>query len=410
MRGFFMRLTVLVVALLAIGPPTVSAQSGASSSDADRAEAAGRYEEALAAYQRLAAADAGDHRGRLAIARLQERLGHPDRAEAVFRSVMLEDPRSLEATLGTARTLIEQLRPEDALDVLDAAEYLAPEDPAVLAALGRAHGDAGHASTSVSYFLRAASISRTREHLFSFEQARLAHEHRIESRSFGEQYSGSTPNARAADLAVNLRVNDRLRISGRGQVQRKRGLSEARGGAGLEWRTTAYTTVVAQALIGRDNVVIPGQDYLAEVDHVYGTTTWIAGVRYFNVDTSAVTTVSPALTWQAGDRMSFTLRYALSLTDRSAEQAAVMKGHTAHLRGSYQLRPRVTVLAGYAYGVDDFDTLSVDRLGAFSAHTGSIGARADLSTLTSIAGSFERQSRQADVTLQRFTLTLAQRF
>ena len=137
-----MRLTVLVVALLVIGPSVGLAQSPASSSDADRAEAAGRYEEALAVYQRLAAADPRDHQARLAIARLQERLGHSARAEAVFRSVMLEDPRSIEATLGVARTLVEQLHPEDALDVLDAAERLAPENPDVLAALGRAHGDA----------------------------------------------------------------------------------------------------------------------------------------------------------------------------------------------------------------------------------------------------------------------------
>ena len=405
-----MRLTVLVVALLVIGPSAGLAQSPASLSDADRAEAAGRYEEALAVYQRLAAADARDHQARLAIARLQERLGHPARAEAVFRSVMLENPRSIEATLGVARTLVEQLHAEDALDVLDAAERLAPGNPDVLAALGHAHGKAGHTATSVSYYERAAAISRSQEHLYAFEQARLAHEHRVESRSFGEQYNGATPDSRATDLAVNLRLNNALRITGRGQVQRKLGLSDARGGGGVQWRATGYTTFAVQALVGRDNAVMPGQDYLAEVDHIYGATTWTAGVRYFDFNTATVTTVSPALTWRAADHVSLTLRYALSLTDRAGKNTAVTKGHSADLRGTYRVHPRVIILAGYAYGVDDFDTLSVDRIGAFSAHTALIGARAEFSSLTSVAGSFERQSRPAGVTLQRFTLTLAQRF
>lgn len=403
-----MRLTVLIVGLLAAAP-YAAAQGTASTSEAATFEAGGRYEEALAAYQRLAAADARDHRARLAVARVQERLGHPDRAEAVFRSVMLEDPANLEARLGTARTLVEQLRPEDALEVLGAAETQAPEDPSVLAALGRAHRDAGHDAEAVRYFERASAIGRTPAYQLSLENARRLHDHRVESRSFGEAYNGATPNAHATDLAVNLRLSDSVRVSGRGQLQRKFGVSDARGGGGVEWRVTPYTTVTAQALVGPGNEVMPAHDYLGEIAYSYGAFTSSGSVRYFDFDTARVTTVSPALNWVITDRLSLGLRYALSLTETTAANSTA-KGHTGHVRGSYEIRRRVVLFAGYATGVDDFDNFSVDRIGAFRADAGSVGVRVELPTLTSVSGAFEHQTRQNGVTLSRAVVSVAQRF
>lgn len=404
-----MRLSVLIVGLLVAAPYAAAAQDAVSTSEPAILEAAGRYEEALAAYQRLAAGEARDHRVRLAIGRLQERLGHPDRAEAVFRSVVLEDPANLEARLGTARTLLEQLRPEEALDVLDAAETQAPEDPSVLAALGRAHSDAGHDAESVRYFERASSIGRTPAYQLSLERARRIHDHRIESRSFSESYSGTTPNARATDLAVNVRVSDSLRVSGRGQVQRKFGVDDARGGGGIEWRATPYTTVTAQALVGPDNVVMPTHDYLGEVAYSYGAFTSSGSVRYFDFDVARITTVSPALNWAATGRLSLALRYALSLTNATGLDSTA-RGHTAHLRGAYEIGPRVVAFAGYARGVDDFDSFSVDRIGAFRAHAGAVGVRVDLPTVTSVSVAYERQTRQNGVTLDRAVVSIAQRF
>lgn len=403
-----MRLTLLLAGILAITNP-VLAQDTASSSEAASLETAGRYEDALAAYQRLANANPRDHEARLAIARLEERLGHPDRAETVFRSVMLEDPTSVEATLGTGRTLIEQLHPEDAIDVLAAAERLAPQDPDVLSALGRAHRDAGHTGESLRYFERAAAASTTAGQRLMLERARAGHDHRIESRSFGEQYNGSTPDARATDLAVNFRVNDAVRVGARGQYQRKFDVSDARGGVGIEWRHTAYTTFAAQALIGPDNEVLPRRDIFGEAAYRYGSWVSSGNVRYFGFDGAHMTTFSPAVTFQPGDRLSLSLRYAFSLTGVDGFDGST-DGHTGQLRGSWLLRPRVTILAGYSYGIDDFDALSIDRVGAFTAHTGSAGVRVDLRTLTSLGAVYQYQSRDAGVRLQRLTVTIGQSF
>jgi hypothetical protein len=60
--------------------------------------------------------------------------------------------------------------------------------------------------------------------------------------------------------------------------------------------------------------------------------------------------------------------------------------------------------------VEDFDDLTIDRIGAFQANTGSAGVRVDLPWLTSLVGSYERQQRQDDTTMQRISIGVSQRF
>jgi YaiO family outer membrane protein len=402
----FMLFTLLLLMLL--GDAQGLAASRPSAEEAGQPESAGRYDEALAALQQRAASNPNDRVARLAIGRLHERMGHPDRAEAVFRSVLLEDSTSVEALLGVGRTLLNRLRWDEALEVLDRAEKLAPSDPDVLTALGRAHRDAGHAARAVDYFGRVASLSPGEESRMRLEQARRAHQHRVESRSFSEQFSGSTPNSRNTDLSVNYRINDVLRLTGRGQLQRKFGTDDARGGAGVEWRWAPSATLVAHALVGPGNVVMPKGDYLGEIDYGYRSATWTMAVRYFDFEGPHVTTVSPAVTWSLSSRASVGLGYALSLTDSPV--APSEKGHSAQVRGSYRLRPRMNVLASYSRGVDSFETFSVDRIGAFSANTGSIGAHLDLPSLTTIVTTYEYQRRTDDTSMGRVTVSLAQRF
>src|SRR5688572_33381179 len=71
----------------------------------------GRDAEALAAFQRLAGFNPNDHQARVWIARLHERMGHADRAEAVYRSVLLEDPSNVDAMIGVGTTLLARHAP-----------------------------------------------------------------------------------------------------------------------------------------------------------------------------------------------------------------------------------------------------------------------------------------------------------
>jgi hypothetical protein len=61
-------------------------------------------------------------------------------------------------------------------------------------------------------------------------------------------------------------------------------------------------------------------------------------------------------------------------------------------------------------GVDDFDTLSPDRIGRFQVHTAKGGFQIDLSTLTSLIGRYDYQWRSSGVTMQRIWVSIAQSF
>jgi len=103
------------------------------------------------------------------------------------------------------------------------------------------------------------------------------------------------------------------------------------------------------------------------------------------------------------------VRYALSLTE-SNTLLSQTAGHSIHVRGAYQLYPRLWVTGGYAGGVDDFENYSIDRVGDFRANTGSAGVRYELPSLTSLVGLYEYQRRERGLSMNRVTVSLAQSF
>src|SRR5690349_5412910 len=84
----------------------------------------GRNVEALVALQKIASANPNDHLARLWIAKVQDAMGHPDVAEPIYHSIVLEDPSNVDAWLGYGTTLIEQDQIEDGLAALKKAEQL----------------------------------------------------------------------------------------------------------------------------------------------------------------------------------------------------------------------------------------------------------------------------------------------
>lgn len=401
-----MLFTLLLVTALAGTPAQI--QTLPTFADAVQMADEGRHEEALAAFQRLVAANPNDHEARLWIARLHEQMGHPDRAESVYRSVVLEDRASVEALLGLASSLMAQHAPREAIEMLERAAELEPQNEAVLESVGRAHRHVGSPERAVEYFERASSASPTEQNLISLEDARRLYQHRVEARGFNEQLSGTAPDSSNGEVAVNYRLTDRLRVFGRGEVQRKLGFREARGGGGAEWRWKQTVWLRAHALVAPDKVVMPEGDFLGELQHVYGPAVWTYTYRHFDFTGARVAVLTPAVSWPAMDRLDVSLRYALSITETNTVSREL--GHSVQLRGTYQLRPRLSVLGGYAAGVEDFDHFSVDRIGDFRANTGSIGVRYDLRTLTAVVGMYEQQARRGGVDMNRVTLSIAQSF
>src|SRR2546425_10264245 len=80
----------------------------------------GRNAEALAALQKITAANPNDHLARVWVANVHSRMGHPDLAAAVYHSIVLEDPRNVDAWIGLGNALLQL---DEIIDGLDALKH-----------------------------------------------------------------------------------------------------------------------------------------------------------------------------------------------------------------------------------------------------------------------------------------------
>ena len=119
--------------------------------------------------------------------------------------------------------------------------------------------------------------------------------------------------------------------------------------------------------------------------------------------------VSPAVSWWASDRVSMGLRYAHT-TGAIDHAPRNVHGNTVHALGAFRIQSRFWLTAGYARGIDDFETVTLNEIGNFEANTVLGGFRFELPTLTSVVGSYNYQWRPDEVRVSRFILGLAQRF
>jgi YaiO family outer membrane protein len=400
---------LLLTTLLA--GPAGDAQASQVPTHAEAAELARQGDEqaAMDAYRRLAAANPRDHQARLGIARLHLAMGHPELAEPVFRSVLLEDPKNTEAMLGVGSSLSSLGRLDEALIELDRAAQAAPGNADALAALGVTHLRASNTTLAVSYLEQAVATTPTPENMRALEDARRAHGHSVQLGGLFEGFDNGSDDTWGGDLTVNVRLKDRLRLIARGQLQDKFGVSDARGGAGLVWRWRPDASLYVHGLGGPDNLVLPRGEGRLALSYRPGAVAWTASVQVMDFSTATLSTVSPEMTWWTSDRASIGLRYTLSLTSLDGTDDLTASSSGA-LTTAYRVNPRTWFNLGYAIGIEDFDALSVDRIGRFSAHTVTGGLRVDLRTLTTLLGTYQHQWRSGDETLNRFVVALRQSF
>jgi Flp pilus assembly protein TadD len=132
----------------------------------------GDYKAALEGFRRRVAADQGDLEARVWIAWLHERMGRPDLAEPVFRSVVLEAPGHVDAAMGLAALLTKQRHVGEAVRVLERAKEAQPRNPELLTALGNAHMRASNPKLGRAYLEMAAALSPTPENVNPPKSAR----------------------------------------------------------------------------------------------------------------------------------------------------------------------------------------------------------------------------------------------
>ncbi len=127
---------LLLTTLLAAADPQAP---DAQAAQPEELAQAGNYKEALDGFRRRVAANTNDLDARVWIGWLHEKMGHPELAEPVYRSVVLEAPGHVDAAIHLAALLTKQKHHEEAVRVLERAKGSAPQDPDLLVALGNAH-------------------------------------------------------------------------------------------------------------------------------------------------------------------------------------------------------------------------------------------------------------------------------
>jgi Tfp pilus assembly protein PilF len=402
---------LLSLFLLLLAQDVALAPNSAASSDLSAAielAQSGRNAEALVAMQKIAAANPEDHLARLWIANVHMRMGHPELAEPVYRSIAVEDPNNVDAWVGLGGALLHQDRVVECLDALMRAEQIAPENPNVVGALASAYQLAGEDRRSISYRQRLLAMSPTSTNARLLEDARRAYEHRIEIQAYDEDFTGPTSSTQASDIAMNFRLSDVARVIGRVQLQKKFGQREDREGAGIEWRWTPWGTFTGQVLVGDVNRVLPQRDYLGRIDYGYHRATWTGQLRYFDFFGANVLLLSPGVTLAPTPQWTVGLRYALTSTDFATITG--IQNHTFDMRVARELTPRIWARGGYVRGIENFDNFSIDQAGEFRANTATAALQILLPSLTSILGSYDYQWRPDNVRMGRATVSLVQAF
>ena len=402
---------LLSLFLLLLAQEVAPAPNAGASSDLSAAielAQSGQNAEALVAMQKIAAANPEDLLTRLWIANVHMRMGHPELAEPVYRSIAVEDPNNVDAWVGLGTALLHQDRIVEGLDALKRAEEIAPENPGVVGALAAAYQLAGDDRQSIAYRQRLVTMSPTRANVMLLEDARRAHGHRFETQAYDEDFNGPTQSTRASDIAINYRLSEVVRVIGRAQLQTKFGRREDREGGGIEWRWTPWGTITGQVLVGDGNRVLPQRDYLGRIDYGYRSATWTGQLRYFDFFGANVLMFSPGVTLAPAPRWTVGLRYALTSTDFATVTG--VKSHTFDLRVARELTPRIWARGGYVRGIEDFENFSFDRAGEFRANTAIGTLQILLPSLTSIVGSYDYQWRADDVRMGRASIALVQAF
>ena len=262
-------------------------------------------------------------------------------------------------------------------------------------------------SAAEAYYARASTLSPgDPEIAAALAQTRRIVWHRVEA-SFGHEALTGT-DAQAGELAVDFRASETLRVSARAQGQHRFGREEARAGGGIEWRVRPDLTIRTLSLFGPAAQVIARTDNSVEIERARGRLETAAAVRYATFSGARVWILSPAATWWLDDRTAVTGRYYASLT-RFPQRDTVVN-HSALARVRRAVSQRFWVDIAYSRGYESFDTLSVDRLGAFRADTISGGVVYHLQGLQSLGAAVDYQRRSDGRTMLRVTGSVVHRF
>jgi len=366
---------------------------------------AGHTVEAIELFSRIVDANPADVEARNWLARLQLRLGRTGEAEAGFRSVLRDHPADIDARIGLARVLMRTGAWQDALTILEETEPAAGQNADLFASLARAYRSAGDDRAAIEYFERAKALAPGDPDVaLGFEAAARTYGHWIAFEGFGQ--TGAGANIGSGAVMLNVRVAPPLHLEASARTQHGPGYSDVVAGGGVVFRAARTTGVALHVLAGPDNAALSTLDVSGDVVHYAGPFELGGEARHLRFAASDLTALSPVLAWN-GDRWRLDTRYTYSRSsfDATGESTG---DNSVLLRGTRQQWSRVALQGAYAYGIESFEDLTADRIGALGTTTLSAATRIDLKSLMRITATWEHQWRSNDTVIDRFTVSVIQ--
>jgi YaiO family outer membrane protein len=396
--------TLAVAALLLAGDVAPDEHA-----EAVRLARAGSHGEALRRFRDQAARNPRDLEARVWVAQLLAWTGEPREAERTFREVLADEPQAVDALVGLGMLLDRQGRTGEALELLQRGERLDPARADTLAALGRAHRQSGRTALALAYYRRAARLAPGDPDIRrGLAIAHARHDHRLETTFAHESFPAGVPTARAGAFELSLRAGDGVRVALQQQVQRKFGVTESRTGAGLEWRVARHTGLRGDVSVAPGAAVLPRATAGVELERNtrYGDVT--GALRLARFETADVWLAAPGVALPIGERFVLTSRYFLTVTrfDRLGDRVV---NHSAAAAFRARIGERVWAGGSYARGNESFETLSIERIGRFSADTFGGSVRLETDRASSVQLIAECQRAEAR-NVWRLTSGIVRRF
>ncbi|SRR6266542_3326979 len=385
--------------------------------EAERLANSGAYAAALRAFQAIAAANPDDVEARLWIARMHGKLGHPEHAADVYRSLLSTQPQNLDALIGLGNSLITLGRLKEAGDALNRAEAIAADKPAVLTAQGRLHEAANRTTLALAYYLRAIALDPSNTDARQAADAlRALRAHRLEldydfqrsPRSSGFLQDVTREDAHVGTLDLNGRVNDALRVFARVQAQSAFDSDEQRVGGGIEWAVTRRAVLRGGVLKGIDTIFLPETDGFFNASLLRGRARWSVDVQGAEFESANLWIFGPGVAVALPRAGEASIRYYHGrLTTPFTINATTTNSVALGLQGRVTRRSRAFI--GYTHGIDRLDWLTIDRI-AFESDTVSFRGGFDFTPFTSIDAGYDFQSRPGGLNVHRARAGFIYRF
>jgi tetratricopeptide (TPR) repeat protein len=409
----------LIAAIFLSVALTASGQTPAPDrrAEAERLANAGAYDAALKAFQAIAATNPDDIEARLWIARMHGKLGHPEHAADVYRSILAVQPQNLDALLGLGNALLALGRLREAGDALSRAEAIAADRPAVLTAQGRLHEAAHRTSLALAYYLRAIALDPSNTEARQAADALQAlRAHRLELGYDFQRFPGypgvlqdaTREHVNLGTFELNGRVSDALRVFGRLQAQSAFDSDEQRAGGGIEWAVTRRAVLRAGILKGIDTLFLPDTDGFASASLLSGRARWSFDVQGAQFESADLWIFGPGLSIslpRSGE--AFVRYYRGRVTTPFTTDAIATDSVALGIRGRVTRRSWAAV--SYTHGIDRLDWLTLDRI-TFESDTISFRVGFDVTPFVGVEGGYDFQSRPEGINMHRAHAGLVYRF